>query len=81
MIDEELEASDCSLSIQTQIGVAAEEIYLNIANNAYTLGTGDAEVSIDIVKDSIPIVVIRFDDEGIYFDPLARPVPDVAYDS
>ena len=73
-IGRNLEAEDCSLKAQTQIFVAVEEIYVNIAHYAYTPEIGQAVISIRAEDGS---AVIEFRDKGIPFDPLAKPDPDV----
>ena len=60
--------------IQMQIDVAVEEIFVNIANYAYSPDTGPATVRLDI-RDGI--AVITFIDSGVPYDPLAKPDPDV----
>ncbi|MBQ9607397.1 MAG: ATP-binding protein, partial [Lachnospiraceae bacterium] len=44
-IDEKLEANNCPMKIQTQIDIAVEEIFVNIASYAYTPDTGLATIS------------------------------------
>ena len=41
-VDRELEAMDCPMKAQTQIDVAVEEIFVNIAHYAYAPETGSA---------------------------------------
>ena len=73
-IEQELEAADCSIKAQTQISVAVEEIFINIASYAYAPDTGEAVITAGIDGDSI---TIGFRDKGVPFDPLARTDPDV----
>ena len=73
-IEQNLEAAGCSVKAQTQICVAAEEVYVNIASYAYAPGTGDAVIT---VKAEDGTAAIEFRDKGIPFDPLAKDDPDV----
>ncbi len=75
-IDEELEKHDASMKVQTQIDVAVEEIFVNIASYAYPDGTGTAEVRI-AYNDSDNTVSITFIDQGQEYNPLAKEDPDV----
>ncbi len=75
-IDAFLEKQDCPVKTQTQIDIAAEEIFVNIAHYAYGEGEGDA--TIRIRKEDNPLSVrISFIDSGIPFNPLEREDPDV----
>ena len=75
-IDERLEAAGCSMKAQTQIGVAVEEIYVNICHYAYKDkgGEGDATIKMKI-SDGVSEIV--FEDSGIQYDPLANEEPDI----
>lgn len=75
-VEAELEGLDCPMKIQTQIDIAVEEIYVNIAHYAYQPGTGQVTVCIGTEEES-GIVVIRFIDSGIPFNPLEKKDPDV----
>ena len=70
-----LEEAECSMKAKIQIDVAVEEIFVNIANYAYMDSEGVAVISVDI-KDSPKTAVIEFRDNGLPFDPLAKPDPD-----
>lgn len=75
-VDGELEALDCSMKAQTQIDVAVEEIFVNIANYAYKDGIGKARICIEPDKENLS-VTITFTDQGIPYNPLERDDPDV----
>ncbi len=75
-INEQLEAHDCSIKAQTQIDIAIDEIFANIANYAYGDGTGEATVSVEFGEEP-DVVTISFADEGIPFNPLEMDAPDV----
>lgn len=72
-ISAELETADCPIKAQTQIEIAVEEVFINIANYAYNPETGSAEIHIT-VRDE---VVIAFKDAGKPYNPLARDAPDI----
>ena len=75
-IDEELEKAGCSIKAQMQIDVAVEELFVNIAQYAYTPAEGEAVIRLD--TETVPgAVLITFIDSGIPFNPLAVEEPDV----
>jgi len=76
-VDGELEAYDCPVSVQLQIELAIEEIFVNIASYAYKPADGEAEVRCEVLQDPLR-VVIQFLDGGKPFDPLAGEVPDIS---
>ena len=69
-----LEENDCPLKAQTQINVAFEEIFVNIAHYAYPDGEGKAKLEVDACPE---FVEITFIDSGIPYDPLAKADPDI----
>ena len=75
-IDQVLEEIGCSMKAQMQIDIAVEEIFVNIANYAYSPEIGTATVRIEVMADP-PAVDITFIDGGIPYDPLAKADPDV----
>jgi len=70
-----LETVGCGIKASTQIGVAVEEIFVNIASYAYPSSEGDAVVRIEKTQ-SPPTVVITSIDRGIPYNPLAKEDPD-----
>lgn len=75
-IDEALEGYDCSIKVQTQIDIAVEELFVNIASYAYEDGCGMACIQID-KEEMDPVVAITFIDQGIPYNPLEKEDPDV----
>ena len=75
-VERKLENSGVSLTELIQIGVAVEEIFVNIAHYAYTPGTGKAVVQVKAPDGNDP-AVITFTDWGTPYDPLAQEDPDV----
>ncbi len=75
-VDEILEEAGCQMKVQFQIDVAVEEIFVNIANYAYTPNIGGADISVDIVGEK-KTIIITFKDSGVPYNPLLKPDPDV----
>ena len=75
-VETHLVEAECPLDIRTQIIVAVEELYVNIANYAYGNGTGKAKIRMEMRADP-PVAVITLIDSGVPFDPLKRKDPDV----
>jgi len=59
--------------IVNEIGIAVEEIFMNIAKYAYPEGSGSVEITIS-ASDK---VIISFEDTGIAFDPMQIPDPNL----
>ena len=74
-VDGILEELDCPAKIQMQLDVAVEELYVNIARYAYAPGTGPTTLRVEIKEG--PVIVITFISQGVPFDPLAKPDPDI----
>ena len=70
-IDGFLDEWECPMKITTQINIAAEEIFVNIAHYS---GSNEAKITIEKSGD---MAEITFTDSGIPYNPLARPDPDV----
>lgn len=75
-INGQLALIGCPMKIQTQIDIAAEEIFINIASYAYTDGTGTAVVCVELHPE-LPGVDITFIERGVPYDPLAKADPDI----
>lgn len=74
-VDECLEQIDCPLHIQTQLDIAVDELFSNIAYYAYQPGTGEATVRLEISEEPA-WVTLTFIDGGIPYDPLSHADPD-----
>jgi sigma-B regulation protein RsbU (phosphoserine phosphatase) len=72
-INTELEQRGCPEDIQGKIEVAVEEVFVNIANYAYSPDSGDAVIYITVNDEA----VIRFEDTGRPYNPLEKPEPDL----
>lgn len=93
-VDEQLEAENCPMRIKMQVDIAVEELFVNIANYAYTPDTGDADILIETLN-TCPIpeeyradmteedvngkwLRITLSDAGTPFDPLQKDDPDIS---
>ncbi|MCR4951527.1 MAG: anti-sigma factor antagonist [Solobacterium sp.] len=75
-IETHLEEAGCGMKEKMQINVAAEEIFVNIAQYAYAPDKGRAVVRVEVTKDPVT-VTLTFIDHGTPYDPLAKDDPDV----
>lgn len=72
-INSELEENGCSTKLQTQIAIAVEEIFVNIAHYAYNPDVGGAAIRVKIDDE----ITIEFEDKGAPYNPLEKADPDV----
>ena len=75
-IENHLEEIGCSPKTMMQISVAAEEIFVNIADYAYAPKNGKAIVRVEVCEEPLK-VIITFIDNGKPFDPTKKEDPDV----
>lgn len=75
-INEELEPHGCPMKTMTQLDIAVEEIYVNIARYAYNPEIGNATIRCIIGGDPLQ-VVIQFLDNGRPYNPLDKEDPDI----
>ncbi len=75
-VEEQMEAFGCSMKLQSQINIAVDELFVNIASYAYQDKTGQATVCVEKEGDP-PEVTITFIDSGIPYNPLEQKEPDV----
>lgn len=75
-VNEQLEAFDCPIKSQTQIDIAIDELFGNIAQYAYNPDVGPVTVRVE-VTDSPITVIITFIDNGIPYDPLKKEDPNI----
>lgn len=74
-VNEQLTAYNCSIKIQTQIDIAVDELFSNIAHYAYNPDVGSVTIRVKLVKEPLT-VVITFIDHGAPYDPLKQDDPD-----
>ena len=72
-VNDGLESVDCSMKLITQISIAVEEIFVNIAHYAYNPDTGSATIRMAVD----PEVIIEFEDSGNPFNPLLKEDADI----
>ena len=75
-VESELEKLDCPMKSVIQISVAIDELMSNIVKYGYRKAPGPVTVSV-IEKVEPHGVCIRFEDEGIPYNPLTNADPDV----
>lgn len=75
-IGEVAEESGCSPKIQTQMEIATEELFVNIAHYAYGEQTGKAWITAKVSEES-DIISVVFEDEGAPYNPLEKEDPDI----
>ena len=73
-LNERLSKADCPPKALMQIGLAVEEIFINIASYAYAPKKGSATVRVELIPNGVSITFI---DRGIPYDPLKKADPDV----
>lgn len=71
-----LEEYSCSMKAQTQIDVAIDELFGNIARYAYNPEVGKATVQVEM-EENTPVVTVTFRDQGMPYNPLNAQDPDV----
>jgi len=72
-INREIQACGYSPDVKNEIGIAVEEIFINIANYAYQDNGGKVDICVS-VKDE---TTIKFEDSGKPYNPLEQPDPDL----
>ena len=75
-VDSFLNGFDCPQENKSQVRIAVEELFVNIASYAYSPETGTVTVRVK-AKTSPPSVTVTFIDEGVPFNPLNRQDPDI----
>ncbi|NTU97798.1 MAG: ATP-binding protein [Chlorobiaceae bacterium] len=69
------DASGCDASLKNNVLLSAEEAFINICSYAYSAERGDVSVSCGLRDGQL---VVEMTDEGVPFDPLSAPVPDIS---
>ena len=73
--EEIMESSECTMKTITQVALALEEAFVNVANYAYGDKHGTLDYSISVLEGKL---CFTLSDSGIPFDPLAKKDPDVS---
>ena len=74
-VNEQLELFGCPMKAQTQIDIAIDELFSNIARYAYHPNIGEATVRIEVRENPLS-VTLSFIDGGTPFNPLEKADPD-----
>lgn len=74
-VDGQLVNAGCPENVRTQVCLAVEEIFVNIASYSYEPSVGSVWIKLE-VSDRSKVVIISFTDTGIPYDPLSRPDAD-----
>ena len=72
-IAEKMTDAGMDIKIRNSVKIAVEEVFVNISSYAYPVEAGNVTVSAITESDKI---IIRFQDSGTPYDPLAREDPD-----
>lgn len=75
-IEAHLEKSGCPKEVKTEVLIAVEEIYMNIASYAYGGKKGEATVQMEVAQNPKMCRVI-FRDRGVPYNPLEKADPDI----
>lgn len=75
-LEQRLEEKSCPMKAINQIVLSVEEMFVNIASYAYPEGKGQATFKLRFAKEP-PMVILRIEDQGIPYDPLQKPDPDI----
>lgn len=68
-----------SPKIRSQILIAADEVFTNIASYAYPTGGESGTIEIEVRLDN-PGLTVTFSDSGVPFNPLETPAPELEAD-
>lgn len=74
-VEKELEKYNCNSKIKYQINLSVEEVFTNIAKYAYKDSLDLCTLEIQHKENKIALI---FEDNGIPFNPLERPNPDIS---
>ena len=75
-VNEQLNALRCPMPIRTQVDIAIDEVFSNIARYSYSPEEGPATVRVDVTEEPLS-VTITFIDHGKPYDPLTTAAPDI----
>lgn len=73
-------ASELPRQLQLSLCVAAEEIFINICKYAFAGRTDDPENKISFIFEHSDRIYMRFEDNGMAYDPTAEVDYDIDYD-
>ena len=73
-LEEQMTAFGWPMGQVVNVGICTEEIYVNIANYGYPDKIGPVTITEEVDENR---VALTFVDEGIEYNPLAKPDPDI----
>ena len=74
-LSQELEKIDCPMKAQTQLLIAAEEIFVNVCHYAYPSGEcGIVRLRLCLRSDALELSIL---DSGTPYNPLDKPDPNI----
>ena len=76
-VHNKLDKYNVSEKIKSQIDIAVEEIFVNIAHYAYNPNVGEAVIVCNIEEGDSAVVEISFEDWGKPFNPLEKEDADI----
>lgn len=75
-INERLDEISCPEAVKSQLNIAAEEIFVNIAKYAYGGESGKAVIKFSFDENEKTVALV-FEDNGMPYNPLEKPDPDI----
>lgn len=75
-VNENLDSIGTSEGVKSQLDIAVEEIFVNIAKYAYGDEKGKAVIKFSFDEDTKTITLV-FEDKGMPYNPLEKPDPDI----
>ena len=73
-LEKELREGLCPEKVITQICIAVEEVFVNIANYAYANPEGECFLNLSVETDKMTLIIA---DSGAKFNPLEKEDPDI----
>jgi sigma-B regulation protein RsbU (phosphoserine phosphatase) len=74
-VAKKLETAECLAKLQTQINIAVEEVFVNIAYYAYSPDVGGVSIRVSVGDGGV--VTIEFEDGGKPYNPLKKEDPNI----
>lgn len=75
-IEKQLTYTNCDIKFKTQLSVAIEEIFVNVAKYAYDGACGIVKIQFSFTTNP-DVVTVDFIDSGTKYNPLAKEDPDI----
>ena len=75
-VEKQLDQIGCPMRASMQLGVAVEELFVNIAHYAYEGGSGTATIKVDELPENRGCI-ITLKDRGVPYNPVEKEDPDI----